>query len=168
MNADTAAAVAETLEKMDQGMEQKCFPPLLYLKAEAFRRAGNTQKTLSLRDGLLECDRTYFPGLLFAAEMAYYQGDISRAIISVTYLLDRETILWPGRPVYHNYLVLLLAEMSIVKGREKKALDLLTRSLDRTLPWGTREKEKLQDLYDKSKTVLKKRIEQIIAERFGA
>jgi len=168
LNADTAAAVAETLEKMDQGMEQKCFPPLLYLKAEAFRRAGNTQKTLSLRDGLLECDRTYFPGLLFAAEMAYYQGDISRAIISVTYLLDRETILWPGRPVYHNYLVLLLAEMSIVKGREKKALDLLTRSLDRTLPWGTREKEKLQDLYDKSKTVLKKRIEQIIAERFGA
>ncbi len=169
LNADTAATVAEALEKMEQGMDQqKCSPPLLYLKAEAFRRAGNTQKTLALRDGLLECDRTYFPGLLFAAEMAYYQGDISRAIVSVTYLLDRETVLWPGRPIYHNYLVLLLAEMSIVKGREKKALDLLTRSLDQTLPWGTREKEKLQDIYDKSKTVLKKRIEQIVAGRFDA
>jgi len=64
--------------------------------------------------------------------------------------------------------VLLLAEMNIVKGREKRALDLLSRSLDKSLPWGAREKEKLQDLYDKSKTILKKRIEQLIAVRFGA
>ncbi len=168
LNNDTASAVGETLEKMEQGLEQKCFPPLLYLKAEAFRRAGNTQKTLALRDGLLECDRSYFPGLLFAAEMTYYQGDITRAIAAVNYLIERETFLSPGKLIYHNYLVLLLAEMHIVKGREKKALDLLSRSLDRSLPWTIREKEKLQDIYDKSKPILKKHIEQIVAERFGA
>jgi len=164
---DAADAAVEALEKLESETEQKCLPPLLYLKAEAFRRSGNTAKTFAMIDALLECDRTYLPGLLFAAEMAYYQGDVQRAITGVKYLLEREQFLSPGRMIYHNYLTLFLAEMYIVKGREKQALDLLARSLERSLPWGAREREKLQDVYDKSKLVLKKRIEQIIVDRFG-
>ncbi len=166
LTADTAAAVGEKLEKMETALQQKCFPPLLYLKAEAFRRAGNTQKTFAMIDGLLECDRTYLPGLIFAAEMAYYQGDTARSTAGVKYLLEREKFLSPGELIYHNYLVLLIAEFDISKGNEVRALNFLTKHLDRTLPFGKREQEKVQDIYDKSKIVLKKRIEKLIIERF--
>ncbi|HOW51363.1 MAG TPA: hypothetical protein PLV42_04875 [bacterium] len=166
LTADTAAEVGEKLEKLESDRQLKCFSPLLYLKAEAFRRAGNTNKTFAMIDGMLECDRNYLPGLIFAAEISYYQGDTKRAIAGVKYLLERERYLSPGTFMYHNYLTLLLAELYIGSGNEIKGLNFLTANLDRSLPFGKREREKLQDIYDKSKIVLKKRIEKLIDERF--
>ncbi len=166
LTAETADSVAVKLEKMESEIQQKCFSPILYLKAEAFRRAGNTNKTFAMIDGMLECDRTYLPGLVFAAEISYYQGDKKRAVVGIKYLLEREKFLSPGRLVYHNYLVLLLAELYIGSGNEVRGLNFLMKNLDRTLPFGKREREKVQDIYDKSKIVLKKRIEKLIVERF--
>lgn len=166
LSPETAETVGEKLEKLTPPPAQRCSPALLYLKAEAFRQSGDRPKTFSMIEGVLECDRTYLPGLILAAEMAFYQGDRARALKAVKYLIEQAPFLSPGKLIYHNYLVLLLAELYITSGNEKKGLTVLTQDLSTAYPFGKREQEKLQDIYDKSKLVLKKRIEQLVAERF--
>ncbi|HSA32171.1 MAG TPA: hypothetical protein P5077_00430 [bacterium] len=166
LSPETAEVIGEKLEKLAPPPSQRCVPALLYLKAEAFRQSGDKPRTFSMIDGVLECDRTYLPGLILAAEMAFYQGDRARALKGVKYLIEQAPFLSPGKLIYHNYLVLLLAELYISSGNEKKGLTVLTQELSPSHPFGKREREKLQDIYDKSKLVLKKRIEQLVAERF--
>lgn len=166
LSPETAETIGEKLEKLAPPPSQRCVPALLYLKAEAFRQSGDRPKTFSMIEGVLECDRTYLPGLILAAEMAFYQGDRARSLKAVKYLIEQAPFLSPGKLIYHNYLVLLLAELYITSGNEKKGLTVLTQDLSPAYPFGKREREKLQDIYDKSKLVLKKRIEKLVDERF--
>ncbi|HDT11195.1 MAG TPA: hypothetical protein ENN58_00505 [bacterium] len=129
----------------------KCEPALLFLKAETFRRQGDRQRTLGMIDAMLECDRFYLPGLVFAAEITYYQGDIVRATEGLTYILNHEKFFSPGSLYYRNYLVLLNAEIMVTMGRDAQLEQYLKRNLIRSFPLGPKEMEKINDITSKLK-----------------
>lgn len=153
------------IEKIEANQE-KCSPPLLLLKAESYRRMGNTQRTFSMIDGMLECSKFYLPGLMFAAEISFYQGDVKRAEKGIAYILDNENYFSPVKNLYHNYLILLSGEILLNRGKERELITFLGKNLITSVPLSKKDQEKLQDLYDKLKRENKNQLEKYINRVF--
>lgn len=134
----------------------RCEPVLLYIKAEAYRNMGDKQRTFAMIDAMLECNKYYLPALAFAAEITYYQGDLTKTQKGLNYILENEKYLSPGVFNYHNYLVLLNAEIMISDGGERKIVNYLKKNLMKNFPFGAREVDRVSDICDKLKEANKR------------
>lgn len=147
--------VSREVDKMMSEIDH-CEPVLLYLKAEAYRNMGDKQRTFAMIDAMLECNKYYLPALAFAAEITFYQGDLTKTQNGLNYILENEKYLSPGEFNYHNYLVLLNAEIMVSEGGERKIVDYLKKNLMKNIPFGAREVDRISDISDKLKEANKK------------
>lgn len=157
--------VSKEVEKKMSALE-KCEPAFLHLKAEAFRNLGDKQRTFGMIDNLLECNPYFMPGLMLAAEITYYQGDFTKAKDGIKYLLDNEEFLSPGKLYYHNYLVLLNAEIMVAQGQENKLIPYLKKNLLAQMALGKKEFEKISDVSEKLKEQKQKELYEFIKKFF--
>jgi len=142
--------VAKNIDKRMQTLDN-CEPAFLYLLAESYRNLGDKQRTFGMIDSILECNSHYLPGLVFAAEITYYQGDLTKAREGISYLLENEKFLSPGKIFFHNYLVLLNAEIMVNIGKENQIMGYLKKNLQKKFKFGDREQEKAGDILEKLK-----------------
>ena len=117
---------------------------------------GDKQRTFAMIDAMLECNKYYLPALAFAAEITYYQGDLTKTQKGLNYILENEKYLSPGVFNYHNYLVLLNAEIMISDGGERKIVNYLKKNLMKNFPFGAREVDRVSDICDKLKEANKR------------
>lgn len=157
--------VASELEKRMATLD-RCEPALIYLRAEAFRNLGDKQRTFSMIDSLLECDRHYIPGLVLASEITYYQGDFTKAQEGIQYLLENEKFLSPGKLYYHNFLVLLNAEIMVALGKESRLLRYLSKNLIKDVPLGQKEMEKISDISEKLKESMQNELNNFLKRNY--
>jgi len=141
---------------------ETCIPPLLLIKSEFHRKNSDRLKTFSMLDAMLDCDKFYLPGMIYAVEMSYYQGDLISAENSLNYLLKNEKHLSPIKNIYHNHMILISAEIMIRKGKSKKIPIYLKKNMARDIPLGKKELEKLQDIYDKVPLKIQRKIKKFI------
>jgi tetratricopeptide (TPR) repeat protein len=157
--------VSKEVEKKMASLE-KCEPAFIHLKAESFRNLGDKQRTFGMIDALLECNPYFMPGLLLAAEITYYQGDFTKAKEGIKYLLENENFLSPGKLYYHNYLVLLNAEIMVAEGQENKLIPYLKKNLLAEMSPGKKEFEKISDVSEKLKEQKQKELYEFIKKFF--
>lgn len=164
-NSGEYEIVSKELEKRMASLE-RCEPAFIYLKGETYRNLGDKQRTFSMIDALLECNPYYMPGLVLASEITYYQGDFTKAKEGINYLLENEKYLSPGRLYYHNYLVLLNAEIMVAEGREGRLIGYLKKELIRDIPFGSREVEKIEDISEKLKEQKQVELKNFLKKNF--
>lgn len=164
-NSGEYEIVSKELEKRMSALE-RCEPSLIFLRAEVFRNLGDKQRTFSMIDSLLECNPYYMPGLLLASEITYYQGDFTRAKEGISYLLENEKYLSPGKLYYHNYLVLLSAEIMVAEGQEKKLMNYLAKNLIKDIPFDKKEIEKIEDVSEKLKEQKQRELKLFLKNNF--
>ncbi|HNW83004.1 MAG TPA: hypothetical protein PKG52_08955 [bacterium] len=155
-------------ENIDKKMEtyDKCEPAFLLLKAELFRNQGDKQRTFGMIDSMLECAPHYLPGLVLAAEITYYQGDLTKSRDGIAYILENEKFLSPGVPYYHNYLVLLNAEILVAVGKESTMLSYLQKNLLKNMVLGVREQEKIDDVSEKLNEPMQQALNSYLRRNF--
>lgn len=155
-------------ENIDKKMEtyDKCEPSFLLLKAELFRNQGDKQRTFGMIDSILECVPHYLPGLVLAAEITYYQGDLTKSRDGIAYILENEKFLSPGMPYYHNYLVLLNAEIMVAVGKESSIMSYLQKNLLKNMVLGVREQEKIDDISEKLKESMQQALNSYLRRNF--
>ena len=155
-------------DSIDKKMESydKCEPSFLLLKAEIFRNQGDKQRTFGMIDSMLECAPHYLPGLVLAAEITYYQGDLTKAREGISYILENEKYLSPGQPYYHNYLVLLNAEIMVAMGRDSSIMTYLQKNLLKNMPLGVREQEKVSDVSEKLKESMQETLNNYLRRNY--
>ncbi len=149
-----------------ESSQKNCSSPLLMTKAEIYRLKGDKNKTFSMLDALIECNKYYIPALMLAAEISFYQNDLKRAEDGLSYLLKNESFLSPIDKMYHNYLVLMSSEILAAKGSEKGVLTFLRTNLDKGRPLSAKERDKLEDVYDKLSPAVKNQISLFINSTF--
>lgn len=157
--------VAKNIDKRMQTLD-KCEPAFLYLLAESYRNLGDKQRTFGMIDSILECNPHYLPGLVFAAEITYYQGDLTKAREGISYLLENEKFLSPGKTFFHNYLVLLNAEIMVNIGKENQIMGYLKKNLLKKFNFGDREQEKASDILEKLKESKASILEKYLKRNF--
>ncbi|MGI6394472.1 MAG: tetratricopeptide repeat protein [bacterium] len=157
--------VSKEAEKKMSSLE-KCEPALIFLKAESYRNLGDKHRTFAMIDALLECNPHYMPGLILAAEITFYQGDYIKAKDGIKYLLENENYLSPGKLCYHNYLVLLNAEIMVSEGLERKMISYLQKNLISTIPLGDKEIDKIADISEKLDSQKQRELDQLMRRLF--
>ena len=157
--------VTKNIDKRTQTLD-KCEPAFLYLLAESYRNLGDKQRTFGMIDSILECNPYYLPGLVFATEIAYYQGDLTKAREGIDYILENEMFLSPGKPYYHNYLVLLNAEIMVSIGKENQIMGYLRKNLKTGFVFAEREQEKVKDILEKLKETKASILEKYLRKKF--
>lgn len=155
-------------DNIDKKMESydKCEPAFLLLKAEIFRNLGDRQRTFGMIDSMLECAPHYLPGLVLAAEITYYQGDLTKAREGISYILENEKYLSPGLPYYHNYLVLLNAEIMVAMGRDSSIMGYLQKNLLKNMEFGPREQDKIGDVSEKLKESMQESLNKYLRRNY--
>jgi len=157
--------VTKNIDKRMQTLDS-CEPAFLYLLAESYRNMGDKQRTFGMIDSILECNPFYLPGLVFAAEITYYQGDLTKAREGISYLLENEKFLSPGKIFFHNYLVLLNAEIMVNFGKENQIMGYLKKNLLKKFNFGDREQEKAGDILEKLKESKASILEKYLKRNF--
>ena len=157
--------ITKNIDKRMQTLD-KCEPAFLYLLAESYRNLGDKQRTFGMIDSILECNPYYLPGLVFATEIAYYQGDMTKAREGIDYILENEMLLSPGKTYYHNYLVLLNAEIMVNIGKENQIMGYLRKNLKTGFVFAEREQEKIKDILEKLKEMKASILEKYLRKKF--
>lgn len=157
--------VIKNIDKRMQTLD-KCEPSFLYLLAECYRSIGDKQRTFGMIDSILECNPFYLPGLVFAAEITYYQGDLTKAREGITYIIENEKFLSPGKVYFHNYLVLLNAEIMVNIGKENQIMGYLRKNLKKGFIFAEKEQEKIRDILEKLKLSKATILEKYLRKRF--
>jgi hypothetical protein len=134
--------------------------------AEINRNEGNRDRTLAYVDSMLECNKFYLPGLVFATELSFYQGYIKKSLKGIDFILSNEEYISPIKHIYHNFVILLKAEIMAGENKENKILYFLKKNLDKKHPLGLKEQDKLNDLYDKLQPKLQRKVEKYIKTYF--
>lgn len=157
--------VVKNIDKRMQTLD-KCEPALLYLLAESHRNMGDKQRTFGMIDSILECNPFYLPGLVFAAEITYYQGDLTKATEGIKYILENEKFLSPGQIYYHNYLVLLNAEIMVNIGKENQIMGYLRKNLKKEFAFTEKDQEKVRDILEKLKLSKAEILDRYLKKKF--
>jgi len=157
--------VAKNIDKRMQTLD-KCEPAFLYLLAESYRNIGDKQRTFGMIDSILECNQYYLPGLVFAAEITYYQGDLTKATEGISYIIENEKFLSPGKIYFHNYLILLNAEIMVNFGKENQIMGYLRKNLKKGFKFTDREHEKTRDILEKLKETKASILEKYLRKNF--
>ena len=157
--------VTKSIDKRMQTLN-KCEPAFLYLLAESYRNMGDKQRTFGMIDSILECNPFYLPGLVFAAEITYYQGDLTKAKEGIDYILENEEFLSPGELYYHNYLILLNAEIMVKTGKENLIMGYLKKNLKKGFAFTEKEQEKVEDILEKLKLSKAVILERYLKNKF--
>ncbi|HSW61252.1 MAG TPA: hypothetical protein VLJ60_10660, partial [bacterium] len=77
-----------------------------------------------------------------------------------------ENFLSPGKLYYHNYLVLLNAEIMVAEGQENKLISYLKKNLLAEMSPGKKEFEKISDVSEKLKEQKQKELYEFIKKFF--
>ncbi len=144
----------------------RCNPPYLMILAEINRNEGDRDRTLAYVDSILECNKYYLPGLVLATELSYYQGYIKKSLKGIDFILKNEEYISPIPHIYHNFVILLKAEIMAGENKEKEILHYLKKNLDKKHSLGLKEQDKLSDLYDKLQPKLQRKVEKYIKTHF--
>jgi len=72
----------------------------------------------------------------------------------------------PGVPYYHNYLVLLNAEILVAVGKESTMLSYLQKNLLKNMVLGVREQEKIDDVSEKLNEPMQQALNSYLRRNF--